>query len=225
MATTNEVILGYWETRARAGPIHHLLAYCGIPFKNKIYTDFGEWFGRDKQQLGFEYPNLPYLIDGETKLTETAAILHYIPIRAGKKELLGDTDDKFIQVEQALGFVRDLLADFTKLIFTKGDFNAEKEEAFSKGVIKTKLEALNKSFEAKEWLTGFLSIADFAFFEITDCLNDMDVAKLEAYPNLVKHHRRVLALPGIKAYRESENHVKGWFPPHLAAWTNVEKKQ
>lgn len=38
--------------------------------------------------MGLEYPNLPYLIDGETSLTETAAIMQYIA-KKWRPELLG----------------------------------------------------------------------------------------------------------------------------------------
>jgi glutathione S-transferase len=226
MAETNEVIVGYWATRGRAGSIRSLLAYCGIPFKNKGYTNFGEWFGKDKHQLGFEYPNIPYLIDGDTKVTESLAILHYIPIRAGKKELLGNTDDKFIQVEQALGVAYELAYNIMKFIFTKGDVNTEKEEAFTKGAVKAKLEVLNKNLEGKEWLTGFLSIADFYLVELIDMISEMDPVRLEAYPNLLNLQKRMLDLPEIKAHRQSENHIKAWFPPagEFNKWTNVEKK-
>jgi glutathione S-transferase len=107
MAESNEVIVGSWPMRGTVGTIRCLLAYCGIPFQNKQYTNRKEWFGKDKEQLGFDYPNLPYLIDGNTKLAESVAILHYIPLKAGRRELLGETDDKFIQVEQAFGVVMD----------------------------------------------------------------------------------------------------------------------
>jgi glutathione S-transferase len=37
-----------------------------------------------------EYPNLPYLIDGDVKLTETLAIMKYV-CKKWKPELLGRT--------------------------------------------------------------------------------------------------------------------------------------
>jgi len=39
----------------------------------------------------FVFPNLPHLIDGELKLSETKAIEEYIAHRSGKTELLGKT--------------------------------------------------------------------------------------------------------------------------------------
>jgi glutathione S-transferase len=56
------------------------------------YTDSSKWFGvGDKSKLGFDFPNLPYLINGDFKLTETAAIVRYIIRKSNKTELLGKT--------------------------------------------------------------------------------------------------------------------------------------
>jgi glutathione S-transferase len=42
----------------------------------------------------FELPNLPYLMDGNLKLTETLAILEYIVLKTQRVELLGNEDPK-----------------------------------------------------------------------------------------------------------------------------------
>ena len=55
--------------------------YLNVDFEDKLYEagdapDFDKSCWLDvKGTLGLEYPNLPYLIDGETKLTETVAIM------------------------------------------------------------------------------------------------------------------------------------------------------
>src|SRR5688572_7065582 len=117
MATSNnEVTLGYWGFRARGGLIRSILGYCEIPFIDKRYNDFNEWFGKDKQSLGVEYPNLPYIIDGDKKITESFSLLYYVPIKAGKRELIGDTDDKFIQVRIALDVAHDLFMEIIRLV-------------------------------------------------------------------------------------------------------------
>jgi glutathione S-transferase len=208
MASPDKVIVGYWGIRGNAGPIRSLLAYCGISFKNKLYSDPEEWFHKDKQTLGFKYPNLPYLIDGDKKITETLAILHYIPLRAGKKELLGNTDDKFVEVEEVLGVVSEARTELSNILRSKDDFVFAEEDAFAKGGLKSKLETLNKNLEGQEWLTGFLSIADFLLVELLDLISRVDAPKLEAYPNLVNLQRRFIELPEIKAHRQSENFIK-----------------
>lgn len=60
---------GYWATRGRAQVPRHLLAYTGAQWEEVAYTDPAQWFGGDKQSLGLDFPNLPYLIDEDLKLT------------------------------------------------------------------------------------------------------------------------------------------------------------
>ena len=83
--------IGYWKLRGRAQIPRLLLSYTNTPFEEKWY-DFSngqEWRANDKLNLGFDFPNLPYLIEGDFKLTETKAIIQYIIKKSGNKELLG----------------------------------------------------------------------------------------------------------------------------------------
>ena len=55
--------------------------YLNVDFEDTLYEagdgpefDISCWVDV-KYTLGLEFPNLPYLIDGETKLTETVAIM------------------------------------------------------------------------------------------------------------------------------------------------------
>jgi glutathione S-transferase len=41
----------------------------GAPWKDKLYFERSEWFSKDKEQLNLNFPNLPYLIDGNLRLT------------------------------------------------------------------------------------------------------------------------------------------------------------
>jgi glutathione S-transferase len=226
MASSGEVTVGYWLMRGRAGPVRNLLSYCGIPFQNKNYTNFEEWFAQDKSKMNCDYPNLPYLKDGDKTVTETNAILHYVPIRAGKRELLGDTDDKFIQVETALSVNHDLAFELMRILFgDREKFDAAKDEAFSKGRLKSIVEALNRNLKDREWQTGFFSIADFSLFEMVELIHDMDAAKLEPYPHLLAFLERFREIPEIKAHRESDKFVKSWFLPGRPCWNNTEASQ
>jgi len=55
------------------------------------YESREKWFEEDKKNLGLEFPNIPYLIDGDFKLTESSSIFKYIIQRSGHTELLGKT--------------------------------------------------------------------------------------------------------------------------------------
>lgn len=78
-------VLGYWKIRGLAAQIRYMFYFLNVDFEDKLYEvhgetpdwDRSEWLD-EKFSLGLEFPNLPYLIDGETKITETVAIMQYI---------------------------------------------------------------------------------------------------------------------------------------------------
>lgn len=94
-----KVKLCYWGIRGLAQTPRLLLAYSGVEFEDYHYTDSDKWFQEDKLHLGLDFPNLPYLVDGEFNITESTAIHRYIIKKWGKTELLGKTlqDNAFIE--------------------------------------------------------------------------------------------------------------------------------
>lgn len=64
-----KVKFGYWGVRGRGQVIRLLLGYLGVEFEDEKYTNGDKWFKEDKLHLGLEFPNLPYLIDGEYNIT------------------------------------------------------------------------------------------------------------------------------------------------------------
>lgn len=81
--------LGYWSIRGLVQPIRFLLAYLWVEYTNKAYANPEEWFGKDKNELGFEFPNIPYLIDGDLKITESSAIPVHLIKKHKRNDLLG----------------------------------------------------------------------------------------------------------------------------------------
>eukprot|EP00922_Rhytidocystis_sp_ex-Travisia-forbesii_P027912 GHVS01040965.1.p2 GENE.GHVS01040965.1~~GHVS01040965.1.p2 ORF type:complete len:146 (+),score=11.45 GHVS01040965.1:267-704(+) len=88
--------LGYWKIRGFAQPIRLLLQYARVPWKETRYevrqTATGEWDRSEwtdvKFHLGLDFPNLPWMIDGNLRLTESTAIIRHIA-RKYQPELLG----------------------------------------------------------------------------------------------------------------------------------------
>lgn len=114
-----KVAYGYWGVRARGQIGRLLLAYCGAEWDEVKYLSPDQWFGGDKQKLGLDFPNLPYLIDGELKITETGAIEKHIAKRAGKGELLGQNLDNKAKVNMLLGVLLDFREALLGLVFDK----------------------------------------------------------------------------------------------------------
>lgn len=61
--------MGYWGLRGRAQPIRLLLSCTGANWREKTYTSPEEWFEKDKKNLGLTFPNLPYLTEGNFKIS------------------------------------------------------------------------------------------------------------------------------------------------------------
>ncbi|OCT91860.1 hypothetical protein XELAEV_18014917mg [Xenopus laevis] len=113
------VILGYWDIRGLVHSIRLLLEYTGTQYKEKLYVtgdchlcfsvsapnyDKSQWLN-EKEKLGLDFPNLPYLVDGDVKLTQGNAILRYI---ARKHGLCGESEKEKTYVDlienQAMDF-------------------------------------------------------------------------------------------------------------------------
>ena len=60
-----------------------------------------------KYTLGMPFPNLPYLVDGDFKISETSAIINYI-CNISKPELLGVGARQMATVEMTFRILREL---------------------------------------------------------------------------------------------------------------------
>ena len=65
-----------------ANPIRFLLEYAGADYEDVQYDEPSKWFDV-KHEMGLDFPNLPYYIDGDVKLTQSGAILRYLAEKYG----------------------------------------------------------------------------------------------------------------------------------------------
>lgn len=131
-----KLLLGYWAFRGLAQSVRYVLEYLSIPYEEKRYTAFDQWFGADKTSLGLEFANLPYLIDGEENFTQSFAIFVHIVKKYSQGELLGAANNDALEearVYQMIGVVKDTAKEMGDLCFNKR-FHELKEETY-----KTKL--------------------------------------------------------------------------------------
>ena len=117
-----------------------------------------------KHTLGFDFPNLPYLIDenekGETvRLTESHAIYRYI---CGKynPELLGKTLEDRGKVDMFLGFAQDMRTASYQHIYETGDKEAVKKIGFER------MEPISRFLGDKQFIVGdYVTYPDFLLYE------------------------------------------------------------
>jgi glutathione S-transferase len=113
------LVLGYWKIRGLAQPLRHLLSYTGLEFQEVQYDNREKWFQEDKVNIGLDFPNIPYLIDGDFKLTESTAIAKYIPHLSGHTDLLGKTAEDQGKVDSILGVFSDAFKEIPSLLWNK----------------------------------------------------------------------------------------------------------
>uniref|UniRef100_A0A8C7U1M8 glutathione transferase n=1 Tax=Oncorhynchus mykiss TaxID=8022 RepID=A0A8C7U1M8_ONCMY len=113
--------LAYWDIRGLAQPIRLLLEYTDTKYEDKFYTcgeapnyDKSCWFD-EKHKLGMDFPNLPYLEDGDRKIVQSNAIMRYI---ARKHNLCGESDDEKVRVDILENQAMDFRNGFVILCYT-----------------------------------------------------------------------------------------------------------
>lgn len=100
------MILGYWKIKARGEPLRILMHYLNIEFEERNFS-INEWF-LNKDKMGFDFPNLPFLIDGEKKLTESQTIILYLCRKKGRLDLLGNGEKEKLKHSMIYSVLNDI---------------------------------------------------------------------------------------------------------------------
>ena len=181
------------------------MVYLGVDFDEHQYEQGdGPEFSRDawlsvKETLGLKFPNLPYLIDGELKLTETNAIMKYIAHKYGP-QLLGGDAATVAQVEMVAGIVGDLKGAVTMPCYTTNDRQSIKAIALQK--VRPIVDFLGE----KKFLIGNdVTYIDFTMFELCDLMDFITEGELLGqYPTLKAYSDRVKGLPRVAEYYDDD---------------------
>ena len=209
-----KITLGYWKIRGLAQVIRHLLSYTELEFEEVFYETKEKWYNEDKKNLGLVFPNIPYIIDGDFKLTESIAVAKYIIKKSGRTELLGKNVQDEGKVENLIGVFNDALKDIKGLFWNK-DYEALKTEALEKA--RSKLNYIRDFIGENQFALGYLTLVDFylaenlAYFET---LYPSEEANYKFWWNIRKN---LNSLPGIKAYYKRPNAVNGPYLPSYAS--------
>ena len=163
------VTIGYWKIRGLGAPLRFLCEHAGIKYNTVEYEQGdGPEFSRAawmdvKFTLGLDFPNLPYLIDGDIKLTETYAIMKYLADKY-KPELLGANPQERSRIAMAAGVVTDV-----KMATTMPCYRGDDKEALVQ-IIKEKMPAIVAFQKGHKFLCGDnVTWLDFYFWEMMQC--------------------------------------------------------
>ena len=114
--------LGYWDIQGLGQAIRMLLTYLEIEYEDIVYdntTRETTWMKEIKPNLGLEFPNLPYYMEGDFKITQSLAILRYL----GKKHgMYGKTDEEYAKIDMLMEYGLDLVRSLVLGLAFKPDF-------------------------------------------------------------------------------------------------------
>ena len=200
--------LCYWGIRGLAQPIRLALEHAGARYDD-VRIDAGAadsddykqvWF-RAKPQVGerVPFPNLPYLLDGDVRISQSSAILRHVGRAHG---LLGDgTAAGAARVD----FVLDQLVDFDNAFTGTCYRNWAARDDYFEHKMRPALAQFESLLGDERFFAGDApSVADFKAYEAFDKCAIAAPGCLDALPRLGAFNARVAALPRIAAYLASE---------------------
>nr|XP_039274706.1 glutathione S-transferase Mu 4-like [Styela clava] len=223
--------LGYWDIRGRVEAIRYALEYAGAEYEEKLYTmgadpphDRKEWI-LDKEVLrkqGLIFSNLPYLFDGNVKMTESMAILKYVCSKYG---MMPKDDDQ----SRATAYnLEGVMIGFTNTFY--GEFFVppeQYEEALKTFREKTFPEFVGGAIKImgdKKWLlSNEITYLDFQFYSLLKKICCLNENCLQPFPRLKKYVGDFEAIPSIKKYLASGRFRKYPITAPVARWGSREE--
>ncbi|EAR86899.1 glutathione S-transferase, amine-terminal domain protein (macronuclear) [Tetrahymena thermophila SB210] len=205
--SSQTINLGYWGFPLRAQPIRYIFELAQYPYQQTNYTFEGakDWFEKDKKELGLDFPNLPYLIHGDFKITESQNIISYALDITKQHHLLG-----FGLIRFKIDNIRFLCDELIAKTFLASTKTGEEKKAEINNSVIPKFKSLqavlgNKKFFFEDKLTLADIYAYTAINAFQHLLNDEYKQFAQAFGPFMKNFEEV---PLIKAYHSSNRYPK-----------------
>ncbi|XP_042879694.1 glutathione S-transferase Mu 1-like isoform X2 [Penaeus japonicus] len=199
-------VLGYWKIRGLGQSIRLLLEFTGTKYEERLYTtgsdgDRSDWLN-EKETLGLDFPNLPYYIDEDVKLTQSVAILKHVGLKHG---LCGSSDAERITLEMLVQEAADIRIHYSLFAYLHYDTGMDD---YLKRLSETG-KKLSKYLGNKKWFMGdSITIVDFLMYELLDVNLKVSSSWLQDFSNLQAYHKRFENLPAIKNYMASPRFIR-----------------
>ncbi|KAM4872830.1 glutathione S-transferase Mu 5-like [Thomomys bottae] len=183
---------------------------CHLPdssYEEELYTEEdvpdyerSQWLS-EKFKLGLDFPNLPYLIDGAHRITQSNAILRYI---ARKHNLCGETEEEKIRVDILENQVTDIRTQFIILCYNSdfscvfgigGGLGSKDGESYFLSLEKVKpkylqglaekIKLFSQFLGKRPWFAGDkITFVDFLAYDVLDMQRRFEPKCLDEFPNL-----------------------------------------
>ncbi|GFS39621.1 glutathione S-transferase Mu 1 [Nephila pilipes] len=196
-----KVTFGYWNIRGLAEPIRVLLHYKKVDFEDKRYVLGTDEWSNEKFNLGLDFPNLPYYMEGDIKISQSTTILRYL---ARKHGLDGKDDKQKLRVSLAEQQIVDMRMALINLSYSdnfesaKGDFTKK---------IPDQMKQFEKFLGDRKYIAGDeITYVDFLAYETFDLYRLFQADALEGCPNLQAFQNRIKNLPELRGYLNSADY-------------------
>uniref|UniRef100_A0AC11B855 Uncharacterized protein n=1 Tax=Ovis aries TaxID=9940 RepID=A0AC11B855_SHEEP len=198
-----------WEGGLYSGNLFHCVFFFTAPD-----YDRSQWLS-EKFKLGLDFPNLPYLIDGAHKLTQSNAILRYI---ARKHNMCGETEEEKIRVDILENQTMDVRLHMARICYSP-DFEKLKPGFLKE--IPEKMKLFSDFLAKRPWFAGDkLTYVDFLAYDVLDRHRIFEPTCLDEFPNLKDFITRFEDLKRISAYMKSSRFHPNPMFLKLAVWGN-----
>ncbi|XP_063138704.1 glutathione S-transferase Mu 7 isoform X1 [Rattus norvegicus] len=174
--------------------------------------DRSQWLN-EKFKLGLDFPNLPYLIDGSHKITQSNAILRYL---GRKHNLCGETEEERIRVDILENQLMDNRMVLARLCYNP-DFEKLKPGYLEQlpGMMRLYSEFLGK----RPWFAGDkITFVDFIAYDVLERNQVFEATCLDAFPNLKDFIARFEGLKKISDYMKSSRFLPRPLFTKMAIW-------
>lgn len=217
-------IIGYWKIRGLVELAKLIMEYGKKPYQMEYYMqgpgpEFSraEWYDK-KFTLGLDFPNLPYIMDGDLKMCESMNIYVYL-VKKYVPELMGKTETEKLKVFEGLNVLKEIKDNITMPCYNPDKSKAP--EAVKN--VEYRVEQVVNKLGKNEWLIGDSpTVCDLMLMEVTDQFQMItEGAWLKDHPTLEAHNTRVKSIPSIKEYKSSDRFFEGPFNNPVASMNNV----
>ncbi|XP_078383976.1 hematopoietic prostaglandin D synthase-like isoform X1 [Oculina patagonica] len=193
----------YFKVRARAEVCRLSFAAANIEFED-IRLDGDEW-AKEKASGRPPFGQMPFIVTPEGKvLGQSGAVMKYICKKAGMYP--SDPFDEAV-ANMITDGVTDLFNGIVKFNFEKDEARKEElKKEFFETTLPARLEKFDALLKGPFFLGDKMTYADIAFFDLNNGFLGQGKPEvpehLSKFPKLAEHYKRVLDVPGIKAWVE-----------------------
>lgn len=214
---------GYWKIRGLGQPIRYMLEYTEHPYQEQTF-EMGEppkfslesWTSV-KNDMNLSFPSLPYIIDGETRLTNDHAIMVYLATSYAP-ELLGRSPEEQAEMDMLQSMLKDTKAQLTGPCYRP---NIDRQDLANQA--KHRMDPIVAYLGKKEYLCREdVCLVDFYLLELCEYVDWLTEGTfMTANKSIARYVRRMRGLKTIKRYIKSDKYLAKPFNMKNAKINNI----